>query len=299
MIAKDRGTLGSCTAAATLVALISGTAVAQPANPSATRVTAERSLAGYKAMSVDVDGTGSFADQKAFMSVMEEQLRSFGVAILPPAALPVLRLRVGRQTMTGPDGGQLLYTLRLEFEQLVTLAGSQARQAAAVTWQSSELVGLNSLGIERRGVVQVLNEFGAAYKRAAAAASPSTSTKVSPPPTAPPIHHLGNQRYGRVPDDYVPPMPASFSSGELRITMEKETPGALIEIHVGGVTSSTSPGTDTPIVAYLRGRDPIDPPHRRGGRRAINRESKGHSVIACTSKADVVPRQLSGTRWNP
>ena len=164
MIAKDRSTLGSCIAAAALVALLSGTAVAQPANLSATRVTAERSLAGYKAMSVDVDGTGSFADQRGFMGVMEEQLRSFGVAILTPGALPVLRLRVGHQAMTGPGGAQLLYTLRLEFEQLVTLAGSPARQAAAVTWQSSELVGLNSLGIERRGVVQVLNEFGGALQ---------------------------------------------------------------------------------------------------------------------------------------
>ena len=140
----------------------------------------------------------------------------------------------------------------------------------------------------------MLNESGAALKRAADPALTSTSARV-PPPTAPPISHLGLQQYGRVADDYVPPIPATFSSGELTISMQKETPGALTEIKIGGVTPSIFTGTDTSVADFLRAGDRIVSEDAR----AIDAESNARGVIACTYKSDVVPRRVFWYKVEP
>ena len=274
MIAKDCGNIRNCIAAVTLLLMACGSALAQPANTSATRVTAVRSLAGHKAMSIDVEG--------GFGATVEEHLRSFGVTILPLGAMPVLRLAVRQEIFVSGDNfptRYVVFTIRLEFEQLVTLAGSPPRQSAAITWRSSAFMGWNVRGVDRAGVVQVMNEFGEAYRLASAPAATSTAARIPPPAMAPPIAN-GLQQYGRVADDYVPPIPANFSanpSGDFIIMMTKDAPGALTEIRVGQISHANFIGSGT-VIPYTKViQDDMN---------AINAESNRQSVITCTYNGD-------------
>lgn len=267
-------------------------------------VSAAASIAGLKALSVDIQFFGDERSKAMMESVATRALTAVGIKILPPGAYPSLTFSVrGRSAMVGSGLAATLYVIgsaRLEVMQVVTLPSIPPRRVPASIW-STGLPGwslrsdYDGWALERLN--EQLQEFSSAY-RGGGSSTPTnagglSSTTVTSPVATPPIV-AGIMNYGRVPEDFVPPIPGDLK-GLLRMDMQKTAPGALVSVGVGWLSSAqfldwnpllrTSPKGDQEILF-----DDIT---------AIGGESDQANILACEYKTTNRPRRLFWYKVEP
>jgi hypothetical protein len=191
-------------------------------------------LRNFKGASVFVDYPAS-----EFRTSMEGRLAAAltaaGIEVLARGEHPVLRLNVStRRSAVTQDASTplpyMIYALELEVRQLVTLPGTPARRAGAAVWDTRTMAWALESQWERTAVGD-LNTLLTGFRDALAESRVVLTTAAPARSIAPPPITDGEMRYGKVPPDFVPPIPDGLAR-DLTITMDKSVTGALTTVGI-------------------------------------------------------------------
>ena len=241
-------------------------AVAQPRPALAQIKGGPETLRGVNAMSVVlfIDGIRDIPDS-TYRSDLESRLKAAGITVLPPTesprTYPYLSLTVDAAPLRSVDGDLQgwMNVYQLGLTQLFPRSvGGETVYYVGETYQTRGYVagGIRIVADLRAAYIKAVDGFVADHRsvngHAASSAARAAPERPAPPatrtgsaekaPNAAPGPVLVNGRwdYGRVADDFMPPLPADRPE-PVYIRMTKTAPGAVRDISLGSLAITDLP----------------------------------------------------------